>query len=36
MVLVPLGVIEEAIQKLMEGTIDKFHYDPRAARIVAI
>lgn len=32
--LVPLGVIEEAIQKLMEGTIGEYHYDPQAAAIV--
>ncbi len=34
--LVPLAVIEEAIQKLIEGTIGNFRYDPKAARIVGI
>ncbi len=34
--LVPLAVIEEAIQKLMEGTIGNFRYDPTAARIIGI
>lgn len=34
--LVPLPVIEEAIQKLMDGTIGNFRYDPAAARIVAL
>jgi len=34
--LVPLGVIEEAIQKLIEGTIENFRYDPETARIVKI
>ena len=34
--LVPLAVIEEAIQKLMEGTIGNFRYDPAAARIIGI
>lgn len=33
--LVPLPVIEQAIQKLMEGTIGNFRYDPVTARIVA-
>ena len=32
--LVPLPVIEEAIQKLMEGTIENFRYDLEKARIV--
>ncbi len=34
--LVPLAVIEETIQKLMESTIDNFRYDPMTARIVGI
>lgn len=32
--LVPLGVIEEAMQKLMEGTISDYQYDPQKASIV--
>ena len=32
--LVPLPVIEEAIQKLMQGTIESFRYDPVSARLV--
>lgn len=32
--LVPLAVIEEAIQKLLEGTIENFQYDPKSARLV--
>jgi hypothetical protein len=34
--LVPLPVIEEAIQKLIDGTIEKFRYDPDDARVVPI
>lgn len=34
--LIPFAVIEEAIQKLMDGTIENFRYDPETARIVAI
>jgi hypothetical protein len=34
--LVPLGAIEEAIHKLMEGTIENFRYEPTSARIVAL
>jgi len=34
--LVPLGVIEEAMQKLMEGTIADFQYDPQKAAIVRV
>ena len=34
--LVPLAVIEEAIQKLMEGTIENFRYDPETARLVGV
>jgi len=34
--LVPLAAIEEAIEKLMEGSIENFRYDPKTARIVAI
>ena len=32
--LVPLPVIEEAIQKLMDGTIENFRYDPESARLI--
>jgi hypothetical protein len=32
--LVPLPVIEEAIQKLIEGTIGNFRYDSEAAKLV--
>ncbi len=31
--LVPLGVIEEAIQKLMDGSVGEYHYDPQRAAI---
>ena len=34
--LVPLNVIEEAIEKPVHGTIEKFQYDPKSARIVEI
>jgi hypothetical protein len=34
--LVPLTIIEEAINKLKEGTIGKFRYNPGLARVVAI
>jgi hypothetical protein len=33
--LIPLPVIEEAVQKIMAGTIGNFRYDPAAARVVA-
>ncbi len=33
--LVPLAVVEEAIEKLKEGTLDKYRYDFASARIVA-
>lgn len=32
--LVPLPIIEEAIQKLIDGTLPKFQYDPKEGRIV--
>jgi hypothetical protein len=32
--LVPLPVVEETIQKLIEGTIGDFQYDPKAAQIL--
>jgi hypothetical protein len=32
--LVPLPVVEETIQKLIEGTIGDFRYDPKAAHIL--
>lgn len=31
--LVPLQVIEEAIEKIKEGTIDQFRYDPKTASL---
>ena len=31
--LVPLGVIEETIEKIKEGTIDQFRYDPETASL---
>ncbi len=34
--LVPLAVIEETIEKLMEGTIENFRYDPASARLVSV
>jgi len=34
--LIPLPVIEEAVQKIMAGTIGNFRYDPTAARVVAL
>lgn len=34
--LVPLTVIEQAIQKLIDGTIENFRYEPETARIVEI
>lgn len=33
--LVPLAVIDEAIQKLKDGTIGGFHYDPKSARLTS-
>ena len=32
--LVPFTVIEDAIQKLMEGTISDFRYEPETAKII--
>ena len=32
--LVPFAVVEEAIQKLMEGTISDFRYDAQTAQII--
>lgn len=32
--LVPFAVIEEAIRKLLDGTISDFRYDPQAAQII--
>ena len=34
--LVPLDVIKEAIQKIIEGTISKYIYDPAVAKMVEI
>ena len=34
--LVPLDVIKEAIQKIIEGTITKYIYDPAVAKMVEI
>lgn len=34
--LVPLPVIEEAIQKVIDGTIGEFRYDPKSARLVTV
>lgn len=31
--LVPLGVIEEVIEKIQEGTLDQFQYDPETASL---
>jgi hypothetical protein len=33
--LVPLGVIETAIEKIKEGTIDQFRYDPKIASLTS-
>jgi hypothetical protein len=33
--LVPLGVIETAIEKIKEGTIDQFRYDPKTASLLS-
>jgi hypothetical protein len=32
--LVPLEVIEEVIEKIKEGTIDQFRYDPKTANLI--
>jgi hypothetical protein len=34
--LLPLPVIEEAIQKIQEGTIGSFRYDSETARLVEV
>lgn len=34
--LVPLGVIEEVIEKIQEGTIDQFRYDPESASLTRL
>ncbi|WP_334191182.1 GIY-YIG nuclease family protein (plasmid) [Synechococcus elongatus PCC 11801] len=31
---IPLEVIEQAIEKLKEGTLDQFHYDPQTAQLL--
>ncbi|MFU8893851.1 MAG: GIY-YIG nuclease family protein [Luteolibacter sp.] len=33
--LVPFPIIEEAVAKLMSGTLNQFHYDPQSAAIVS-
>lgn len=33
---VPLGVIEEAIEKIQEGTIDQFRYDPKTLSLTRV
>lgn len=33
--LVPLPAIEDAVQKIKEGVVGNFHYDPQSAQIVA-
>ncbi|MDB6179568.1 hypothetical protein PAF17_19025 [Paracoccus sp. Z330] len=33
--LVPLFVIDEAVQKIKDGTIAKFRYDPEKASLVS-
>lgn len=32
--LLPLGAIEDAIEKIKEGSLDQFRYDPEAAKLV--
>lgn len=34
--LVPLPIIEEAIQKLIDGTLPKYRYEPKEGRIIKI
>ena len=34
--LVPFAAIEDAIEKLKQGTIENFRYDPGIARVVEI
>ncbi|AFY61184.1 GIY-YIG nuclease family protein [Synechococcus sp. PCC 6312] len=34
--LVPLDVIEEVIEKIKDGTLDQFTYDPKAAKLTQI
>ena len=34
--LVPLNVIEEVIQKIVQGTIENFRYEPESARLVEV
>jgi len=33
--LLPLSVIDEVVQKIKEGTISEFRYDPKSAKLVA-
>lgn len=32
--LVPLGVIEDTIEMIKDGTIENFHYEPKSARLI--
>jgi hypothetical protein len=34
--LVPLHVIDEAVERIKDGTITEYIYDPKAARLVAV
>ena len=34
--LVPLAVIDEAIQKLKDGALDRFRYDPKTAGLTPV
>jgi hypothetical protein len=34
--LIPLEVIEEAIEKIKDGTIDRFRYDPQTAKLARL
>ncbi|PSN15296.1 hypothetical protein C7271_21025, partial [filamentous cyanobacterium CCP5] len=33
---VPLGAIEETIEKIQAGTLDQFQYDPETARLIYV
>jgi hypothetical protein len=34
--LVPLEVIEEVVEKIQEGTLDQFRYDPETAKLMRL